>query len=227
MATVQAPAEQRLLLSCIDWPSYLTFGDLLDERHVRLTYDRGELEFMTLSPEHERAKKLLARLLEALTDEMDIDVAGFGSMTFRREDLERGLEPDECYWIAHEPGIRGRNEIDLARDPPPDLVIEIEISRSALNRMGLYAAMGVPEVWRFDGQTLRFCLLATNGRYAESEQSQALPFLSAAALAPFLAQSAVLSETKLIRAFRAWVREQAAQGWAPPSGRPPSPEEGG
>src|SRR5436190_459799 len=100
MSTVtQAPVEQRFLLSGIDWSSYVGFGELLGERHVRLTYDRGSLELMTLSPKHEHGKRLLGRLVETLTEELDIGIASYGSMTFRREDLERGLEPDECYWI--------------------------------------------------------------------------------------------------------------------------------
>src|SRR5579884_552502 len=213
MATGDIPAEQRLVLSGIDWPAYVAFGDLLGERHVRLTYNAGELEFMTLSPEHERAKKLLARLLEALTEELDIDIAGYGSMTCRREDLDRGLEPDECYWIAHEPQVRGRHDIDLDRDPPPDLALEVEISRSALDRLGLYASLDVSEVWRWDGQTLRVCILQADGSYAESQQSKAFPFLPVADLVRFLTGDENQSETKRLRAFRTWVREQAAQGW--------------
>ncbi len=177
MATVTIPTEQRFVLAGIDWPAYVTFGELLGERHVRLTYDRGELEFMTLSPEHERAKKRLARLIEALTEELDIDIASCGSMTCRREDLERGLEPDECYSISHEAQVRGRTDVDLEQDPPPDLVLEVEISRSALDRMGLYASFGVSEVWRWDGQTIHVSRLQTDGHYADSQRSHVFPFL--------------------------------------------------
>jgi len=211
MSTVAIPCEQRFVLSGINWRAYVTFGDLLDERHVRVTFDRGELEFMTLSPEHERAKKLLARLLEALTEELDIDIASYGSMTCRREDLERGLEPDECYWIANEALFRARDEVDLTSDPPPDLALEVEISRSALDRLGLYAALGVPEVWRWDGQTLRICLLGSDGEYRESAQSRAFPFLPVSEFVRFLTAGAAMSETKLLRSFRSWVREQLAR----------------
>jgi len=213
MATATIPVEQRFVLSGIDWPAYVTFGDLLGERHVRLTYDRGALEFMTLSPEHERAKQLIRRLLEALTEELDIDIAGYGSMTCRRAELERGLEPDECYWVAHEPQVRGRDDVDLDSDPPPDLAIEVEISRSALNRLALYGSLGVPEVWRWDGRLLRFCVLQPDGRYAERPHSSAFPFLAASELLRFLANSDDVSETKRLRSFRAWVRHQAAGDW--------------
>jgi Uma2 family endonuclease len=164
MGTVSIPAEQRFVLSGITWPAYVAFADLLDGQHVRVTYDRGRLEFMTPSPEHERSKHLLALLLAVVAEEMDIDIAGFGSMTCRREDLDRGLEPDECYWGSHEPKVRGRTEINLAVDPPPDLVLEVEISRSVLDRMDLYARLGIAEIWRWDGHSLRVCLLGPDGK---------------------------------------------------------------
>jgi Uma2 family endonuclease len=214
MVAVKLPIEQHFVLSNIDWDTYRMFSDKLGERQIRLTYNGEDLEFMTLSPEHEHGKKLLARLLEALTEEMDIDVAGFGSMTCRRQDLQRGLEPDECYWIAHEARVRGRDDIDLTRDPPPDLVLEVEISRSFLDRLAICARLGVPEVWRWDGQTLCVMILGAEGQYVASERSRALPFLPVAELVRFLHQGATQSETKLLRGFRTWVREQMARGWA-------------
>ncbi len=220
MSTVQVPAEQRFVLSCIDWPSYVAFADLLGERHVRVTYRRGVMELMTLSPEHERTKHLLAALVGVVTEEMDIDIAGYGSMTCRREDLEQGFEPDECYWIANEARVRGRDDIDFEVDPPPDLAIEVEVNRSALDRLALYARMGVPEVWRWDGQAVRVHLLTPNGDYHESPRSLALPFLPVMELVRFVAMVGTMSQTKVLRAFRAWVQQQMAQGWKAP---PPPP----
>src|SRR4051794_16762874 len=103
MATATVTQEQRVTLHCVSWAAYVGIGELLRDQPIRLTYDRGSLEIMTTSREHERAKKLLARLVEALTVELDIDLTSGGSTTCRREELERGLEPDECYWIEHEP----------------------------------------------------------------------------------------------------------------------------
>jgi Uma2 family endonuclease len=212
MATVSAPIEQRFRLSAVPWDAYVKIGEAIGERPIRINYDRGELEIMTVSPEHERNKKLLGRLIEALTEEMEIDVASGGSMTFQREDLLRGMEPDDCYWIANEPAVRGRIDIDFETDPPPDLALETEITRSVLDRLGILAALRVPEVWRWNGETLRVLLLSTEGKYVESEQSKAFPFLPIAELAKFLTQTE-LSETQMIRKFRAWVREQNAGGW--------------
>src|SRR5579872_2496828 len=124
--------EQRLLLDNVDWDAYVTIGDALPDRpRLRMTYDRGRLEFMTTSPEHERLKRWLSRLLETIAEEYNLPIAPFGSMTLRRPELDRGLEPDECYWIAHERDVRNLDAWDPTRDPPPDLVIEIEVSRSA------------------------------------------------------------------------------------------------
>ena len=213
MSAVQLPLEQRFVLFNVDWDTYLTFGDKLKERPIRLTYNGVNLEFRTLSPGHEWAKKQLARLLQSVTEEMDIDIKSGGSMTCRREDLKNGFEPDECYWIARETEIRGRDHIDLSRDPPPDLLLEVEISRSFLDRLAIAARLGIPEVWRYDGQTLRIMLLGPEGEYAESPRSQALPFLPVAEFVRFLHHDATQSETKRLRAFRDWVREQMAHGW--------------
>jgi Uma2 family endonuclease len=204
---------QRFRLSCVPWSAYRKFCEALDGQRIRLTYDRGEMELMTVSPEHERGKSRLRLLLLVLCEELDIGLAGYGSMTCNREDVERGFEPDECYYVAQEALMRGRHEIDLGVDPPPDLALEVEISRSILDRLGICAALGIPELWRYDGRTLRFCLLQPDGTYAEQERGRAFPFLRAEGLADFLTQNDGLNDTQLLRAFRAWVRDRVAQGW--------------
>jgi Uma2 family endonuclease len=213
MATVEVPAEQRLRLSLIPWETYVTYSDGLGPRHIRVTYDEGEMEVMTLSPRHENRKKFLGRLVEALSEELVIDIASFGSMTCRREDMKRGLEPDDCYWIQHESAVRDREVIDFAVDPPPDLTLEIEVSRSTMDRMSIYAALGVPEVWRWDGQeNFSVWLLTARGSYRRSNRSKAFPFLALAEFTEFLTRSGV-SETQLLRSFRAWVQKRHSQGW--------------
>lgn len=214
MGAVQlTTAEQHILLSNVDWDTYILFSDRIGERNIRCNYNGVDLELMTISPEHERAKSLLARLLEALTVEMAIDIAGFGSMTCRRQDLAHGFEPDECYWIEHEPQVRGRDHIDLTRDPPPDLMLEVEISRSFVDRLALAARLGVPEIWRWNGDTLCVMLLRSDGQYSESERSRALPFLPIAEFARFLHRDTAQSDTRWMQSFLAWVREQMANNW--------------
>jgi Uma2 family endonuclease len=199
------------VLRDIDWNGYRSIAESVGESHVRLTYDRGNLEFMTLSHGHERWSGLLGRLIEALTEELDVACQSGGSTTLDREDLERGLEPDRCYYLEHEAAVRDKDQIDLAVDPPPDLAIEVDISRSSLSRMNIYAALGVPEVWRFDGETLRVYRLADQGRYVASEQSPHFPMLPLAEVQAFLLRRNTMDETRLVKSFRAWVRELLAQ----------------
>jgi Uma2 family endonuclease len=207
------PAEQHYVVYNVDWDTYVTISDKLGERNIRLNYDGVNLEFMSTSLEHERAKKRLACLLEIVALEMGIDMLPGGSMTCRHQDLERGFEPDECNWIEHEAQMRGCDHMDLTRDPPPDLMLEVEISRSFIDRLALAARLGVPEVWRWDGETLRVMSLGSDGQYREDERSRALPFFPVAELVRFLKLETAQSETQLLRAFRDWVREQMAGGW--------------
>src|SRR5438270_13835981 len=125
MSTAElAPSgEQRFRMSAVSWEGYLHMGQALAGRHLRMTYDRGELEIMTVSLGHDGDKSLLARLVEVITEEMAIDIKSGGSTTLNRENLERGLEGDECWWIRHESQVRNLREIDLNRNPPPDLAL--------------------------------------------------------------------------------------------------------
>jgi Uma2 family endonuclease len=205
VAIAEPPQEQHFLLRNIDWSQYRSFADALGEAHVRLTYDRGRLELMTLSHGHERWSNLLGRFVEVLTEELNMPCQSGGSTTLNREGVERGLEPDQCYYIEHEPAVRDKDDIDLDTDPPPDLVVEVDVSRSSLSRMDIYAALGVPEVWRFDGTSLHVYRL-TEGRYVESNQSPHFPHLPLAEVQAFLLRRNTVDETSLIRSFRQWVR---------------------
>ena len=145
--TTLTQAANRFLLKNISWQTYeALLKDLESQRGIRLTYDRGLLEIMTPLAPHERNSRLIGRLVEALTEELNIEICSLGSLTCKREDLARGLEPDECYYIQNKPVIRSLEQIDLNQYPPPDLAIEIDITSSSINRLALYASLGVPEV---------------------------------------------------------------------------------
>lgn len=208
--TAQTSDGQRFLLYGVDWHTYETLLNALGDRRIRLTYDRGNLELMTLSFRHERFGYLLGRMIETLTLELDLPVLGGGSTTFRREDLDRGLEPDECYYLANQPQVRWKEEIDLTVDPPPDLAIEVDITRSCLDRIGIYAALGVPELWRFDGEFLQVYGLQGDGTYAIQTRSLSFPFLPMADIVRFLIEGPKTDETPWIRSFRDWVRAEVA-----------------
>jgi Uma2 family endonuclease len=217
MSTAQTSSDQRLVLWGVSWRTYERLLRAFDERPgVRLTYDRGMLEIMTLSHGHEYSAYLLGRFVIVLTEELNLPLHAGKSTTLRRRKRQRGLEPDECYWIANEPLVRGKEEIDLRHDPPPDLGMEIDVSRSSLNRMGIYAAMRVPEVWRFDGHVLSFHVLGQDGKYAESGHSLTFPQLSPNDLLPFLNLRGQMDDNAIIRQFRAWVRQRFGGGQATP-----------
>lgn len=213
MATVSVSKPQRLVLFGVSWKTYERLLRVFEDRRLRITYDRGALEIMTLTSEHERFKHLLRRLVEILVEELGWNLACYASMTFKRKKRKRGLEPDECFWIQNEPAVRSRDKIDLRSDPPPDLVIEIDWTRSSLNRLSIYAVMGVLEVWRFNGTTLTVHVLGPNGHYAESATSLAFPFLPMTEVTRFLGLRSSHSEMDLVRLFRTWVRDRIAAGW--------------
>jgi Uma2 family endonuclease len=201
--------EQRVLLRGVGWEGYESLLRMVGDGHVRVTYDRGDAELMSPSRDHEAFKTRIGRLIEALTEILDLPCEGAGSTTWRKHADECGLEPDECYYLANAERVIGRS-IDLSIDPPPDLAVEIEISRSALGRMGIYARLGVPEVWRFDGETLRIERLTDAGAYEEVPGSPSLPFLTAVEVTHWLRLGQSMGQTPWIQQFRDWVRNELA-----------------
>ena len=209
------PASQRFLLHGVDWETYCKLRDALRGRHLHLTYDRGSLELMTLSLGHEWYGSMLGRFIETLTLELGQPLKSAGSTTLDREDLERGAEPDRCYYLEHEPLVREKDEIDLTVDPPPDLALEIDLSRSSIKRLGIYAALKIPEVWRFNGERIWVYQLTPEGEYVQVEHSRHFPFLPLPEVVSFLRRRNEMDENSLVRAFRDWVRERIARNWDP------------
>lgn len=125
------PSEQRFVLPAVNWETYKDVSRALTGHHIRLTYDGENLEFMTISPSHGNFSRLLGRFVVVLTEEAGLPLKSFGDMTCENEVVGRGLEPDECFYITNESAVRGREKIDLTSDPPPDLAIEVEITRSS------------------------------------------------------------------------------------------------
>lgn len=199
--------EQRLLLHGVSWQEYEKFLDAVGNRRLFLTYDQGRLEIMAPLWNHEWWKSRLGYLLRLLAHELRMAIQGGGSTTFRREDLDRGLEPDDCFYTFNASRMAGPRELDLSRDPPPDLALEIEATRSALDRMSIYAALRVPEVWRYDGQNLFVHQLQPNGQYQLAERSLSFPTLPIPQFVDFINHTQGLCETDLVDAFRDWVRQ--------------------
>jgi len=210
MVATSTPAEQRTVLRNISWQ---TFEALLKEtgedRGSRFAYDCGTLEIMTPLYEHENPKIQFDRFILVLAEELEIEIKSAGSTTLKRRIANRGIEPDNCYYIQNEPAVRGRQELDLETDPPPDLAIEIDISSSSVDKFGIYSALGVPELWRYNGRVLKFYQL-TEGQYIECEFSIAFPLVSVTEMSRFIEQSKTTGEIALLKSFRAWVIDKIA-----------------
>ena len=192
----------------MDNVSWLLYEKMLSEVEnggTRLTYFRGRLEIMTLSPEHEAANTLIGRLIEAYCLARDIELQGYGSTTFRSEALDCGLEPDKCYYVAHARYVIERGTLDPGTDPPPDLAIEVDVSRSSVPKQPIYAALGIPEVWLYDGHRLMYLRLE-NGAYVPTDKSMAFPELSLDRINQFLEIGARGSQTAAVRALTTWAR---------------------
>jgi Uma2 family endonuclease len=215
MSTIPQPASSggRVVLHGVCWDEYTQMLRAFARRRgVRLTYDRGVLEIMTPLYRHDNSSRILGRLIVALTEELNLPVASGGATTLRRRRRQRGLEPDECFWIANEPRVRGIQRLNLRTDPPPDLAVEVDVTRSSLNRLAIYAALGVPEVWRVDVPGLTFHVLQADGQYAESPVSRSFPAVAATDIAGFLALLGRQEENEILRQFRAWVRQRHGIG---------------
>ncbi len=195
---------QKVLLHGISWPSYQRIGSALQDQNVYLTYDRGELEIMVISSEHERFKGLFGLLVFTLARFFRQKVGVFGSFTHQRQDLLRGLEPDQCFYLSNLDKVKGKKRIDLRRLPPPDLAIEVEITRSALDRLSIYAALGIKEVWRFDGQTLQVNVLKPKG-YEPSSHSSAFPEVAMEGLVKFLKLGLREDDVSMVEALESWL----------------------
>lgn len=161
---------------------------------------------MSTSPRHERFKRWLGRFVETIAEELNQPIVPGGSMTFQREDLDRGFENDDCFWIANEAAVREKLTWEPADDPPPDVALEIEVSRSALNRMAIFAAFRIPEVWCYDGEELRIHLLQADGTYLLSGRSLAFPSIPVKELVRFFPPAGSSDYLTAVAAVRAWVR---------------------
>ncbi len=195
------------VLHNISWSLYESILKAVGNRPVSVTFYEGSLEFMTPLPSHEIYKTLLARMIEILSFELDIPMAGLGSTTYKSKKRLSGLEPDECYYIKNEAKIRGKKRLNLEKDPPPDLAIEVDITHRAIDREKIYAALGVPEVWRLRLSRVACLQLKRDGTYEEHAESAAFAGLKMTTLEEFLAMAWTTDQTSIVRAFSNWVKK--------------------
>ena len=214
MATIATPVrggDLRVVFHDVPWSTYVSLLNAHEEGVVRLTYHRGVLEIMTISQLHDRLSRFLHNLVKILSQEFGLEIASVGSTTMHAEELQSGAEADESYYIRHEEIERDREEYDPAVDPPPDLAIEVDLSSSSSRRMLVYAELGIPELWQYDGERLVFKSLGDDKKYHPIEQSVSFPAVVALDIERFIHRRGTIGENALDEEFRQWVRELVAK----------------
>ena len=204
------PAGATLIIHAFAWEEYeRLLEDLSDGSHVRVSYDRGKLEVMSPLPEHEDYARFIDDLVRALSDTLDLKLEKRGSATWKKRSLARGVEPDACYYVRNADRIIGKRTIDLESDPPPDIVVEIDVTNESLSKFPIYSALSVPEIWRYDGRIAQFYELGVDA-YREVVESRFFPGLKPATLAEALEQSKTEGQTAALAAFRQRLRASSA-----------------
>ena len=201
------PRGSAIQLFNVSWDDYEKILEELDERtNLRVTYDQGYLHIMTISAEHDGFTRLFGYLILVLAEELNFKYLSRGSTTLRKKGSGSGAEGDDCFYFSNLSSIAGKNRLDLSSDPPPDLVIEVDITHPSTDKFPIYSRLGVPEIWWFDGKVAKFYVL-NNKNYEEVSSSRKFPFLSASVLPAFLLQGKDSDITDMVREFRQWVKE--------------------
>lgn len=203
------PLGATLRLSDVSWGEYeellAQIGD--NSPGYRVSYDRGRLEIMSPRSDHEKHKDFILSLARIFSEEADISLETLGSTTYRLRSKLKGAEPDTSFYVQNAARIIGKHLLDLETDPPPDVVVEIDTTNESSGKFPIYAALGVPEIWLYDGHKMLFHQL-TGQDYAEVSHSLAFPLLSAELLTEFLERSKPEGQTAALKAFRQWARAQ-------------------
>jgi Uma2 family endonuclease len=202
------PAGGTLILTDVSWEEYeQLLADLGDSNAVRVSYDRGRLEIMSPSSFHEMYKDLVLQLACIIAEEMDLVLETRGSTTFKQKEFAQGAEPDTCFYVQNAHRIIGKRQIDLSTDPPPDVIVEIDVTHGSQHKLAFYAALGVPEIWRYDEQRAQIYHLTEKG-YVEMVASRVFTLLTGDALSRFLEQSKSEGQSATLRSFREWLRTE-------------------
>lgn len=208
--SIKPIGEQRVVFHGLSWDDYLQiFQALPQRRNSRLAFDGETLEITMPLEDHEFALRLIEFFIRILVFEMGMTIKTLGSTTMNREGLQRGSEPDCAYYIQNQPQVAGRN-VDFEKDPPPDLVVEVDITHTDIDKNQLYAAMGVPELWRYNGEVWQIYRL-DNGAYQDCETSPTFPIVQKQDLYRFLAE-ARQDEVAAEQNFRTWLQRRVSEG---------------
>lgn len=206
------PVGATLRLPHVSWEDYdQLLTDLGDDYHVRVSYDGGRLEIMSPLPEHEEFAEVVQDIAREITRALGVKLETRGSMTIRSAWQARGAEPDACFYVQNAMRIIGKRSLDFTTDPPPDIVVEIDVTNASQHKFSIYAALGVSEIWRYDGSQAYFYYLSGE-QYLETSHSRTFPFLPSAVLAQFIEQSKTAGQDAALDAVREWVRVNKTAG---------------
>ena len=203
---LDTPANWALLRQ-VPWEMYLQVRDAEENNYMRMTYDGGALEIMSPSGKHAKVSHVISCMIYEWTMLHRIDIETGGDMTFKKETAKRGLEPDQCFWIARVAEVMGKDEIDLNIDPPPDLAIEVEVSRSLIPKLPIYQTLGIPEIWRWRRGKLEILVLFAESGYVTRQSSVSLPGFPLSLAAEFVERRRLESLMTLMRRFRQAISE--------------------
>lgn len=202
------PPDAILVVPNVSWEQYEgLLQDLVDRPGVRVSYDEGRLQVMSPSDEHEDCKDAIAFIARVLSEELGVPLETRGSTTWKRRSLRKGVEPDTCFYVANAPRIIGRRKIDLDVDPPPDIVVEVDVTNESLSKFPIYAALGVPEIWQYDGARVQMYELKGE-TYVGTAESRFFQGLTCSMLREFLELSETQGQTAALKAVRDRVRER-------------------
>ena len=204
MPAVIAPIGQRVIVQGVSWATYTSLvADFADSRGTRMAYDQGTLEFMSSSFNHEQIADFLVDVVKAVAEAQGLDFVPAGSMTCKRDDVERGFEPDASFYLQHAAAVQGQTTINLDADPPPDMIIEVDLTHPSLDKFPIYAALGVPEVWRYVGHQVLIYRLV-DAAYQQVDASMALAGVTPERLTEWVLMGLEQSRLTWIRRLRAW-----------------------
>lgn len=202
--TTSAPPEERVVLRHVRWDTYERLvADHEDTRSPRFTYDRGVLEIMSPGSWHEALADLVRAMMNVIAETRNVDMTGLGSTTFKDAGWDRGFEPDACFYLKHAATVRGLRRIVPRVDPAPEIVFEVDITTSSINKMALYAQFGVAELWLHNGTAASIHVL-TEGAYEQTDRSVAVAGLDAATLTGLLAEGLTSPLPRWLGKVRAW-----------------------
>jgi len=192
----------------VDWHDYEELlGAIGDAPGLHISFDDGTLQIMTLSQRHEKYSTLIERMVDRVSSVLRIKVLFYGPATMRKKQKQKGVEPDACFYVQNASMVGTKDEIDFNNDPPPDVAVEIDLHHDSIPKFPIYSALGVPELWRYDGATLTVYHLREE-QYVASDASQALPLLTGPVLTEFLARSPKEDQYDILTAFEEWLKNR-------------------